>query len=144
MYGTSGAAIRYFGTWLNELRHGGLLPVRSEFLEGADVHLKEGGRIRQALKCGDAVVVHVWQKEVGHYILLTGLQKDTVCAFDPYFQYQGAADYAVDPPDPFACNVCIPLEILDSFNRYTYAMGETDTREALVIGREAVEMLYII
>ena len=41
-YGTSGAAIRYFGSWLNELRHAGLLPIESAFAEKEAVYFGEG------------------------------------------------------------------------------------------------------
>ena len=75
MCGTTGAAMRYFGTWLNELRFAGLLPV-----------------------------------------------------FD----------------HPFSHNIILPRDVLNDTCRDFYSMGETETREALVIRREAVENLYFI
>ena len=37
MCGTTGAAMRYFGTWLNELRFAGLLPAESMYMEKEEV-----------------------------------------------------------------------------------------------------------
>ena len=71
MYGTSGAAIRYFGAWLNELRYAGLLPIRSSYLDRETVYFGPGSVISKALRDGAAIVLHVFHDE-GHYILLTG------------------------------------------------------------------------
>ena len=68
MCGTTGAAIRYFGVWLNELRYSGLLPVKSEYLEKDKVHFGKDDELYKALQEGCAVVLHVFY-DIGHYIL---------------------------------------------------------------------------
>ena len=75
-YGTSGAAIRYFGSWLNELRYAGLLPIESWFTEKEDVCFGKGSRLTEALENGCAIVLHVFLNGYGHYILITGKEGD--------------------------------------------------------------------
>lgn len=145
MSGTSGAAIRYFGSWLNELRYAGLLAARSEYLEKEEVCFSEGSRIMQALKRGDAVVLHVFHGE-GHYILLTGICELGIRAFDPYYggnQVKRKGVLAIIN-QPMTCNVILPVSVLEDTGRDCYSMGEIWTREALIIGHEAMENMYMI
>jgi hypothetical protein len=145
MSGTSGAAIRYFGSWLNELRFAGLLPARSEYLEKENVTLKEDGKILSALHRGDAVVLHVFHGE-GHYILLTGICEKGICAFDPYYKGNEVDRPGIEPVihHPHSHNVILPVSLLENTGRDYYSMGELWTREALIIGREPFENMYII
>lgn len=133
--GTSGAAIRYFGTWLNELRHGGLLPISSRFLEKEDVVFEKDSDLTSALLSGCAIVLHVFLNTnnhyTGHYILLTGIKDDNFLAFDPYF----SAQHKTSETDPFSYNQIIPRNILNDVSKKNYAMGPISTREALVIER---------
>lgn len=145
MSGTSGAAIRYFGSWLNELRFAGLLPARGEYLERDEVHFSEGSRLIKALEDGEAIVLHVFHTE-GHYILLTGIDDRGIRAFDPYYQGNLVDREGIVPIDnePLSCNVILPVSVLEDSGRGFYSMGETWTREALIIGREPFENMYII
>ena len=145
MSGTTGAAMRYFGSWLNELRFAGLLPAHSLYLEKEDVWFGPGSRLSEALHAGAAIVLHVFQ-DIGHYILVTAESGDNIYAFDPYYRGNEVMREGVLPvlDQPFSHNIILPRDVLNDTNRDFYSMGETETREALVIRREAVENLYII
>ena len=144
-YGTSGAAVRYFGSWLNELRFAGLLPIRSSYLEKEEVHFEEGSRILRHLKEGGACVLHVFV-ETGHYILLTGLSEEGLLAFDPYYRGEQLYSKKVRRIEghPFSHNLLIPWETIRDEKSSEYSVGAVETREAILIGREAVETLYVI
>lgn len=145
MCGTTGAAIRYFGTWLNELRFAGLLPTESLYLEKEEVRFGSGSRLSESLRAGAAIVLHVFH-DVGHYILITAEQQDRLLAFDPYYRGNEVQREGVIPvfDSPFSHNILIPRDIINDTCRGFYSMGEVETREALIIRREAVENLYII
>ena len=145
MTGTTGAAMRYFGDWLNELRHAGLLPVESEYIEKEEVHLKEDGKLYKILAGGGVAIDHVFH-DVGHYILLTGLCECGVKAFDPYYRGNEVQREGVKVvrDRPLECNIILPFEVLEDTWRGYYSMGETDTREALLIGRADKDILYMI
>lgn len=145
MCGTTGAAIRYFGTWLNELRFSGLLPVESRFLDGKDVFFGRGSLLSDALRSGAAIVLHVFHSG-GHYILATGESEGMIRAFDPYYRGNEAQRKGVVPvPDcPFSHNILISEQVINDTVQDFYSMGEINTREALVIRRQDVENLYVI
>lgn len=145
-YGTSGAAIRYFGSWLNELRYAGLLPIESCYLEKDDVQLGEGSRLTEGLKNGAAAVLHVSLHGYGHYILLTGMEGHSYRVFDPYYSEERrvSADVTSVSDQPFSHNLLVSEERLNSIVQKNYAMGDIQTREALFIYRHRVEDFYVI
>ena len=145
MYGTSGAAIRYFGSWLNELRYAGLLPIRSSYIAGREVWFGEGSVLTKALRGGAAAVLHVFHDE-GHYILVTGDRPEGLYAFDPYYRGNEVGRAGVVPVDdrPFSHNMLIPQAVLNDTGRDYYSMGEFEAREALIIRRDEMENLYMI
>ena len=145
-YGTSGAAIRYFGSWLNELRYAGLLPIESWFTEKEDVCFGKGSRLTEALENGCAIVLHVFLNGYGHYILITGKDGDNCRVFDPYYSLQEPGCPAIIrvTDRPFSHNLLVPEEILNSTSSSDYSMGDVTTREALIISRYHTNDLYII
>ncbi|MCR4750776.1 MAG: peptidase C39 [Eubacterium sp.] len=144
-YGTSGAAIRYFGAWLNELRTAGLLPIRSSYLDGEEVFFGPGSAVSQALQEGAAIVLHVFH-DGGHYILVTGETQEGVFVFDPYYRGKDAErDEVIRVDDqPFSHNRIIPGTLLNEPGRDYYAMGDFASREALVIRRDNTDEMYMI
>lgn len=144
-YGTSGAVIRYFAEWFNELRYAGLMPIRSRFLEKNAVFFGKGSEINRELRNGAAVMLHVYY-DTGHYILLTGEDEKGIRAFDPYFQGNEVKREGVWKVDNqlFSHNIIISEAVLNDTGRGYYSMGETDTREALIINRDTGENIYVI
>ena len=145
IYGTSGAAIRYLGSWLNELRYAGLLPIRSSFLCGDAVFFGKGSEISMALDEGAAVVLHVF-RTIGHYVLATGKSAEGLLIFDPYYNGNKAIreDIEVITDQPFSHNLIIPAKILNSTSRDHYSMGEAAVREAMIIRRDDYDNNYMI
>lgn len=144
-YGTSGAAIRYFAAWFNELRYAGLMPIRSRFLGGSSVFFGKGSEISSEVKTGAAVLLHVYF-EAGHYILITGEDEEGVRAFDPYYRGNEILREGVKKIDnkPFSHNILLSPSVLNNTDRGYYSMGEVGTREALIIRRDESENSYII
>lgn len=145
-YGTSGAAIRYFGSWLNELRYAGLLPIESWFTEKEDVCFGKDSKLTEALENGCAIVLHVFLNGYGHYILITGKDGDNYRVFDPYYAHRNFIRSGIikDSSHPFSHNLLIPEDILNSASAEDYSMGAVSTREALIISRYSMNDLYII
>ena len=68
--------------------------------------------------------------DVGHYILLTGVEGDCALAFDPYHWEGDYDDNSVevvgDHPDAY--NRRIPLRLLNSESTLDYALGPVEKR----------------
>lgn len=145
-FGTSGASIRYFGSWLNELRYAGLLPIESWYLEKDSVILGEGSELDNALEKGAAIVLHVFFNGYGHYILITGKDGEKYKVFDPYYseKYLETSDISIIKDQPYSHNLLISKDLINKVTGEDYSMGTVNTREALVMRRYNMDSLYII
>ena len=145
-FGTSGAAVRYFGSWLNELRYAGLLSIESSYVNEEDVFFGDSSLLSAALEERAVIVLHVFLHGGGHYILITGEANGICHAFDPY--------YAETDPDqeglfavknhPDSHNLDISESLLNDISGKDFSMGAIKTREALIIKRHPMDDLYMI
>ena len=76
-HGTSPAAMSYMTCWLNHFSERKNFPLRCEHYSGDTVSLTPGSPIWQALEKGGVVVLYLYL-DVGHYVLLTGLEDERV------------------------------------------------------------------
>ena len=83
--GTSCMAMMFLSNWLSGFGQAGHLPVSSQYLSGREVNFSQNGGLSDALRRKGAAVVRV-DLEGWHYVLLTGIQKDMVYFFDPYYR----------------------------------------------------------
>ena len=145
-YGTSGAAVRYFGSWLNELRYAGLLPIESGYVNNEEVFLGENSRLTEALKEDSAVVLHVFLHGTGHYILLTGVSDGVYHVFDPYYSEKDIIQNGISviKDQPYSHNLDITEDLLNALSGIDYSMGSIKTREALIIRRHSIDDMYVI
>ena len=75
--GTSRMAMMFLSNWLDGFGRAGHLPVRSRYLSGRAVNLRQNGALTDALRRGGAAVVRLYLDEP-HYVLMTGLSGDRV------------------------------------------------------------------
>lgn len=140
-HGTSAAAVKFVGSWLNQFGLMRAFPIRCEFLHGEKVTLEHGGKLLQALENGSVVLLHLYL-EVGHYVLLTGVEGDEVLLFDPYYEEPGTPEFDAEyetegigfiDDQPKRANRRVSLERMNRTSRGYYEMGEFETREALIM-----------
>lgn len=140
-HGTSTAAMNYICSWLNHFSEMKKFPLQCEFYSGSSVTLEEDSPIMQALKDGGVVLLHVFL-EVEHYVLLTGIEKDRILLFDPYYEELDDPnldkEYDTDEiifitDQPKKANRSVALERLNRTTRDYYEMGEYYVREALIM-----------
>ena len=91
-HGTSAAAMNFVSSWLNHFSQVKPFPIHCEFLSGESVTISKGNKIYNALLQGGVVLLHVFL-EVGHYVLLTGIEDDNVLLFDPYYEEEGTPEF---------------------------------------------------
>lgn len=142
-HGTSPAAMNYIASWLNHFGQVKGFPLNCKFLSGDAVSLTNDSEIIAALKQGGVAVVRLYL-DVGHYVLLTGIEEDRILLFDPYYE-------EVDDPDldeeyseegisfiyhqPKKANRAISMERMNRISKGYYEMGEYPCREALIMFR---------
>lgn len=142
-HGTSSAAMNFIASWLNDMNRVRNFPIRCEFLTGEDVVVDADSRIYQALSEGACVLLHVFL-EVGHYVLLTGIEEERVLLFDPYYEEEGTQEFDAEyytegiefiNDEPKRANRAVSLSRLNRFSNGYYEMGGFPCREALIMRR---------
>ncbi len=140
-HGTSSAAMNYVTSWLNHFGAVKHFPLYCEHYSGAEVTLAPGNPITTALEKGGVVVLYLYL-DVGHYVLLTGIDGDRVLLFDPYYEETDDPEldeeYHTDEitfinDQPKKANRSVAIARLNRTTQNYYEMGDYPCREALIM-----------
>ncbi len=139
--GTSRMAMMFLSNWLDGFGRAGHLPVRSRYLSGRAVNLRQNGALTDALRRGGAAVVRLYLDEP-HYVLMTGLSGDRVELFDPYYRAEPFPQQDVELvwDRPAACNRIVPVSYFERETKELYAFGPEDQREAVLLFNETTQL----
>ncbi len=132
--GTSAAALRFIGKWLNEYRQQCDFPVYCKNLQPNEVFLGENGKLNIAIRNGAVAIVRcVLGTE--HYILITGVDDTHVLAWDPYYLEKPIRMKSIETVNDAPCthNRRISFEQMNKIGRFYYSLGDTAKRECLLI-----------
>ncbi len=142
--GTSASAMRFLSDWLNQFGQIKRFPISCEFLSGEEVHISPSGKISRALRQGGVVVLRLFL-EVSHYVLLTGIENDSLYLFDPYYEEEDDPELSeeYDGPgiefingQPKRANRLVSAERLNRTGKDFYEMGPYELREAVIVFNE--------
>ena len=136
--GTSKASMRYMADWFNYFSEKQHFPLKSKFLELDNALIEKGSSVWNCLDHGGCAVVRVWYKGTGHYVLLTQLLSDNLIGlFDPYEEETLESDPNWRPvfDDPCRKNREVRADLFNHTEVITYAMGEPERREVLLLWR---------
>jgi hypothetical protein len=132
--GTSRMAMKFLTSWLNQYRCVRKLPIYCEMLKSQEVFLGPDSRIVRCLTHGGCAIVRV-DLGGGHYVLLTGIEGDWACLFDPYYRdkpFRGTGIVPVDG-DPFHMNRKVSFDIMNNESKRYYALGKQEKRECVLL-----------
>lgn len=132
--GTSKMAMFFIADWLNGYAKSTKFPIRAETLSGRDVYLSEESPILKALGVGGTAVVRIFL-DCGHYVTLTGISKEGIELFDPYYRDTPfpQTEIAVISDKPFSANRLVAFECFNREDRTSYAFGPINEREAVIL-----------
>lgn len=140
-HGTSAAAMDYISSWLNHFGQVKGFPIHCEHITGEEVMITPESKITKALTDGGVVVLRLFL-DVSHYVLLTGIEKDRILLFDPYYEEVNSPDfdeeYQIDAirfihDQPKKANRSVTIDRLNSLGTGYYEMGNIPCREALLM-----------
>lgn len=139
--GTSCMAMMFLSNWLNGFGAAGHLPVSSHFLASEAVNFSQNGLLRDALCRGGVAVVRV-DLEGWHYILLTGIRKEQVYVFDPYYREEAFPwkEIRIITDRPTSYNRIVPVSFFDREEISPYSLGPKETREAVLLFNEETKL----
>ncbi len=132
--GTSMAAMMFLSNWLNGFCKTGRLPVSSQYLSGRSVYIGPESYINDALMRGGVAVVRLFYEEA-HYVVLTGIEKDGIRMFDPYYEEEPFKEEGVQLvlDQPFSHNRIVPACYFNQESLELYAFGPYEMREAVLL-----------
>ena len=140
-HGTSATAMMFLSNWLNQFGQMKKFPISCEFLSGKEVHINQASKIICALQQGGAVVLRLFL-DVGHYVLLTGIEGDSLYLFDPYYEEEDDPKLSIEYSEPGItfinnqpkrANRLVSIERLNRTTEGFYEMGPYDIREAVIV-----------
>jgi hypothetical protein len=132
--GTTGMAMMFLANWLNHFGQVKNWPIHCDIVNGREVYVGENSRIGDCLQHGGVVVVRV-MLGCWHYMLLTGMDKKRVYAFDPYYRKNHFKKRGITMVDnaPKKMNRKITYNILNGEGDGDYELGKLDQRECVLI-----------
>lgn len=139
--GTSASAMMFLSSWLTQFGKMKNFPISSEFISGEAVTLNQSSPVIYALQQGGAVVLRLYLG-VPHYVLLTGIEGDSLYLFDPYYEEEDdpALDKEYQEPgiafisgQPKRANRLISMSRLNRLTQNYYEMGPIEEREACIV-----------
>ncbi|MDO4291889.1 MAG: peptidase C39 [Eubacteriales bacterium] len=139
--GTSCTAMMFLSNWLDGFGRAGQLPVSSGYLSGSQVHMGQNGGVCDALRRKGAAVVRLFF-DIPHYVLLTGIEGDSIRMFDPYYMDRAyaPADVRMVEDAPFSHNRLVPVRYFERESEELYSLGPMDGREAVLLFNEATKL----
>lgn len=140
--GTSCMAMLFMSSWLDAYGQVKPFPVRCRYCKGEEVYIGQESRLVQALFCGGVVIVRLLL-ENWHYVLLTGIDRDTgdVSLFDPYFtdEYLGKEGIRQVEGEPCRRNRVVPAACFNREHGLLYSLGPVEKREAVLLFNRRTE-----
>ncbi len=133
--GTSYMAMMFLSNWFNHFGSIKKFPILTEFLMDDQVGLGQNSKIIGCLQQGGAVILCVWLGDTRHYILLTDIEGDYICLFDPY-DWDGSliGDGIIKVTDePKKMNRKVLRSILEQEGEGMYTLGARKGREAMLL-----------
>lgn len=140
-HGTSASAMMFLANWMNQFGKMKNFPVSCEFMSGEDVYISQTSKILCALQQGGVVVLRLYL-EVPHYVLLTGVEGESIYIFDPYYEEEDDPELSIEYSEPGItfingrpkyANRMVTIEKLNRTTESFYEMGPVDIREAVII-----------
>lgn len=132
--GTSRMAMQFLSNWFNHFHQTKKFPVYTEILIGDSVRINENSKIVECLFQGGAAVARVWLGDTEHYILLTDVEGEYVCLFDPYEWDEPVDGHNIIKVDcPRKMNRKVKMKLMNQETDGFYTLGAMEKRELMLL-----------
>jgi hypothetical protein len=133
--GTSRMAMMFLSNWFNEFGRTKNYPIHTELVIDENVWIHQNSKITECLQQGGAVILCIWLGETKHYVLLTDIEGDYLCMFDPYDWDEPVDGIAIIGVEghPKKMNRKVKIEIINKADNSFYSLGEVQGREAMLL-----------
>lgn len=139
--GTSAGALAFMAAWCNDYLVKAGMPVHCKALSGDEVSMDEESPLVQGLRKG-AVAVCGCHLSVDHYVLMTGIDDDSVYLFDPFYEDFPPEHFALPAEgvawvddQPFSHNRVVARRVLADPDAVSYTLHAVSGRDAVLMWR---------
>ena len=128
--GTSGAAVRFVSTWMNDYAKRCNFPIRCTALPQKDICLTPDSPLVQAVQQGAVALVRC-RLCVEHYVLITGIRDGWVELWDPYHIENPIRKKTIRMVEdhPYRYNRLVSFSQMNGTGNGYYHLGPIDQRE---------------
>jgi hypothetical protein len=139
--GTTGMAMIFLANWLNQFGKVKKWPILCEAINGETIQVSQNSKIAECLGQGGVVVARV-MLGCWHYVLLTGIDKEYVYLFDPYYRVKPFVEEGIDiiKELPTKMNRRVQHSLLNSAGSGNYALGKHAERECILMYNKATRV----
>ncbi|BCJ94915.1 peptidase C39 [Anaerocolumna cellulosilytica] len=133
--GTSRMAMQFLSNWFNHFGKTKNFPVYTEILFGDAVRISYNSKIVECLLQGGAAIARVWLGNCEHYILLTNVDNEYICLFDPYEWEKPIDGINILKKEgyPKDYNRKVKMEVFNNEEDGYYTLGPTEKREIMLL-----------
>lgn len=142
MRGTSAHALAFMAAWCNDYLVKSGFPIRCQALMGDEVSMAEGSPLVEGIRSG-AVAVCGCKIMVDHYVLVVGIEGDSVLIFDPYYETCPPRGFELPRTGvrwvddrPFSHNRVVARSVLDNPDSPSYTLHAASGRDAVLVWRD--------
>lgn len=133
--GTSRMAMQFLSNWFNHFGKTKNFPIYTEILAGDNVRVNENSKIAECLLQGGSVIARVWLGNCEHYILLTDVEDDYICLFDPYdWEKPVDGENIIKTENNLKkMNRKVKMELMNEEKEGFYTLGMMEKREVMLL-----------
>lgn len=133
--GTSRMAMQFLSNWFNQFGKTKDFPIYTEMLRDEKVRINQNSKILECLQQQGVVIARVWLGGSEHYVLITDIDGDYLCVFDPYDWEKSLKENEILKTEgyPKKMNRKVRKDIFNQENEKNYAFGKIDGREVMLL-----------
>lgn len=130
----------FISRWITEYAVQRMIPLMCKYVRGYGVNIL---MIKKVIMAGGCVNLRTYRAGESHYVMITGMDSESVYIFDPYYKDMSLNEsIKVDNTKPFTYNRKVKLEYFLMASKNELALGPEADREAIYFCRndEILEM----
>lgn len=133
--GTSRMAMQFLSNWFNQFGKIKNFPIYTEMLRDEKVCISQNSKIVECLQQQGAVIARVWLGNCEHYVLITDIDGDYLCLFDPYDWDESLIENKIIKVEgqPRKMNRKVKMDLFNSEEAVNYAFGKIKGREVMLL-----------
>lgn len=136
-YGTSETGIQHLCEWLESYKRCKNIKISCTFLQGQAVDIEQNKKIAGCIEKGGVILAHIYLTKIPHYVLVTSMDENSVCIFDPYYRKRSFFEEEITMVEnrPESHNRIVDRVRFNMQDESNYALGPVKKRACVLFGK---------